>query len=195
MKKDPQILVTITVIFLLNLFYVFLLAPVVLADSITIKRSGLAYREIFSGKVSSEESGHDDDPGGIKIGVGADPNTGYSRSGIVTIAGEYFTVSQDYQSCAYELSDSSKNFSSGGGSIDIEVYASSSSCSWEVWGEPEWIELSTISGIGDGSVTVTALPNAGPARSGSVIIAGEYFTVSQDSASFLPSLFLLLLGD
>jgi uncharacterized protein (TIGR02145 family) len=113
------------------------------------------------------------------VTVSVDPNTGDARSGSVTIAGETYEISQEHAPCTYSISPTSGSFDSSGGSSSVSVTASISSCSWSASESPDWITLSPTSGTGSGSVTITTTENAGVARTGSITIAGETYSVSQ----------------
>ena len=81
--------------------------------------------------------------------------------------------------CSFSISPISKTYSSDGGNHLVSVDASSSTCSWTASENLSWVSLSSTSGIGSGDITVSVDANAGPARTGSVAIAGETHTISQ----------------
>ena len=85
-------------------------------------------------------------------------------------------------SCSYSINPTSKSFPASGGSQSVTVTASSDMCGWTISENLEWITVSPP-GIGNGSVTVTASQNTGAARSGTVTIAGQSFSVSQAGVS------------
>ena len=63
----------------------------------------------------------------------------------------------------------------------VSVDASSSACSWIASEALSWVSLSSTSGTGDGDITVSVDANPGPARTGTVFIAGKTHTVTQDA--------------
>ncbi len=87
-------------------------------------------------------------------------------------------------SCTYSLSSSSGSFTPSGGTSTVLVTASSSSCSWTASESLSWVSLSPpISGTGSGTITITVSANTGAARSGSVSIAGQTYTINQAAVS------------
>ncbi len=85
--------------------------------------------------------------------------------------------------CSYALNYSGETFSALGGSGTVAI-TTSSGCSWTVSGLPPWINLTGLaSGTGSNSVSFIVLTNTGPDQSASFTIAGQTFTVQQESAS------------
>ena len=113
-------------------------------------------------------------------------NTGASRTGTLTIAGQPFTVTQaaaGAPSCSYSISPGSQNVGSGGGTGNVNVTAGSA-CAWTATSNVAWITIAAgASGTGNGTVSYTVLPNTGGARSGTLTIAGQTFTVNQAALS------------
>jgi hypothetical protein len=108
------------------------------------------------------------------------PNTGAARSGTVTIAGRTYTVSQA-TSCTYSISPTSQSVSAGG-ATNREIHVdTSSSCSWTAVSNVPWITIdSGSSDQGDGEVQYDVASTPGPARQGTITVAGHTFTVNQD---------------
>jgi hypothetical protein len=120
--------------------------------------------------------------GAVTLNVQA--NTGASRSGTVTIAGQTFTISQAATSCNYSIEPNAHTTGAGGGTTTVDV-ATGPSCSWTAVSNDPWITVTSgASGTGPGPVTLTIAvnPESGSSRSGSVTIAGQTFTVQQASA-------------
>ncbi|MCD4841019.1 MAG: BACON domain-containing protein [Methanosarcinales archaeon] len=131
--------------------------------------------------VTSGDSGSGS--GTVGYSVAANPDAD-SRTGTITIAGETFTVTQDGISCTYSISPTSQSFGDIGGSRDVSV-ASQGDCSWTATSNDDWITvISGDSGSGSGTVgySVAANPDA-DSRTGTITIAGETFTVTQDGIS------------
>jgi hypothetical protein len=105
-------------------------------------------------------------------------NSGQARSGTITIAGQTFTVNQA-SSCTYSISPMSDSFGSAGGSGSISV-ACGSNCPWTANSNDSWI---TVAGgaSGPGTVSYSVAANSGQARSGTITIADQTFTVNQAS--------------
>jgi len=87
----------------------------------------------------------------------------------------------DEISCTYSISPTSQSFGDIGGSGDVSV-TSQGDCSWTATSNDDWITvISGDSGSGSGTVgySVAANPDA-DSRTGTITIAGETFTVTQD---------------
>jgi hypothetical protein len=77
------------------------------------------------------------------------------------------------------LSPTSANLSPGGAAGSVNVSAAST-CGWTAISNNSWITITAgASGSGNGSVSYAAATNSGDARSGTLTIAGQTFTVSQ----------------
>lgn len=123
---------------------------------------------------------------GVGTGVGngavtisASPNTGNTRVGTMTIAGQTLTVTQA-GSCAVSLNPSSQSV--GGGGIGSTAFAitTAAGCAWTATTGDSWITfLSTASGTGNGSVSFSIAANAGPARTGTIVVSGQTHTITQ----------------
>jgi hypothetical protein len=113
-------------------------------------------------------------------GFTADANTGLARSATLTIAGQTFTVTQA-NGCTYSLSSGSASVGSGAYSGSVNVTCSNGACGWTSGSsDPSWLHI-TASGTGSGTAGFTADANTGPARSATLTIAGQTFTVTQAS--------------
>jgi hypothetical protein len=118
--------------------------------------------------------------GGGTVQVDVQANTGAPRLGTATIAGQTFTVMQD-GGCSYVVSPESLTAGAGGGAARVDI-STGSSCGWSAVNAVGWITVSgAASGNGSGGVDLSIAPNAGPARSGMVTVAGRTVTVTQDS--------------
>jgi Putative binding domain, N-terminal len=109
------------------------------------------------------------------------PNTGSStRTGTLTIAGRTFTVSQERLVCNFDLSRNSQGFEEegGNGTVGVETTAG---CAWTATSQVPWITITSgQSGVGDGTVRYHVDRNHGNERTGTLIIAGRTFTVTQE---------------
>jgi hypothetical protein len=114
--------------------------------------------------------------GTVQLSVSA--TTGPNRSGTATIAGRTFTVNQG-QGCSFTIAPASASINAGGGQGSFAVQTESG-CAWSANEDAEWLSIASgASGAGNGTVTFTATPNTGPARSTTITAAGQTFTVSQ----------------
>ncbi|HUW66626.1 MAG TPA: BACON domain-containing carbohydrate-binding protein [Candidatus Nanoarchaeia archaeon] len=128
--------------------------------------------------VTSGDSGNGS--GTVGYSVDANPEAS-SRTGTITIAGETFTVTQDGIACTYSISPTNQSFGNISGSGSVSV-TSLGDCSWTATSNYDWITITSgDSGNGSGTVgySVAANPEAS-SRTGTITIAGETFTVTQD---------------
>jgi hypothetical protein len=115
------------------------------------------------------------------VGYTVAANTGLARMGTMTIAGITFTVTQD-SGCTFMLSPTSQNFTAPGGTNTVSV-TQTTSCSWTAVSNDAFIIVdSGTPGSGNGTVGYHVTANTGPARTGTMTIAGITFTVTQDAA-------------
>jgi uncharacterized protein (TIGR02145 family) len=84
--------------------------------------------------------------------------------------------------CTYTLSSTSGTSISDGGDLSVTVTASRSDCAWTTDNSLSWVSLSPESGTGSGDVTLSITTNTGAARTCSITIAGQAYSISQDAA-------------
>ena len=123
-----------------------------------------------------------------EVTVNAQANAGATRVGTVTIGGQTFTVAQSATAtvpCQYSISTPSQTIAAAGGPITVAVTPTSGSgCVWAASSNVPWLTITSGStGIGAGTVSITVAINAGGARSGTLTVAGQTFTVNQAAAS------------
>ncbi|MBI3653664.1 MAG: VCBS repeat-containing protein [Acidobacteria bacterium] len=121
--------------------------------------------------------------GTVNYSVAAKTDPG-SRTGTMTIAGQTFTVTQSGTDCTYSIAPTNQNFVVGGGTGTVNVTAASV-CAWTAASNAAWITITSgASGTGNGAVnySVAANPNPGN-RTGTMTIAGQTFTVTQDGTN------------
>jgi len=130
-------------------------------------------------------------------------NSDMGRTGTISVGDQTFNVTQD-GGCHYTISPTSQNFASAGGSDAISV-TTMANCDWQAISSVPWITVSTgilapggktlgreftptisksvtsNSGTGNGTVNYTVAANTGPPRTGTLNIAGNLFTVTQDN--------------
>jgi all-beta uncharacterized protein/BACON domain-containing protein len=128
--------------------------------------------------ISSGASGN----GNGSVGFSVAANTGSSaRSGTLTVAGQTFTVNQaaPAPSCTYSISPPSQNVSDAASSGSVTV-TTTAGCAWTASSNASWLSITSgASGNGNGSVGFSVAANTGGARSGTLTIAGQTFTVNQ----------------
>ena len=117
-------------------------------------------------------------------------NAGDERLGTITIAGQTFTVDQAAVPCEFQLTALSASFTAAGGSGNAGVTANIGSCGWTAVSQAAWLTLTGASaGTGSGAVAFSVDANAGAARTGTITIAGQTFTVLQGAAGCSYSLY------
>jgi hypothetical protein len=122
--------------------------------------------------------------GTVSISVAAN-TASTQRSGLVTIAGQAFSVTQPGAStCSYTISPATRNSPAAGESASISVTAGTG-CLWSAASSVAWIMVNSgASGSGNGTVAVTIAPNtAFTSRTGTVNVSGRLFTVTQAAAT------------
>ncbi|MBI3654685.1 MAG: BACON domain-containing protein [Acidobacteria bacterium] len=120
----------------------------------------------------------------VNYTVAANPDTA-SRSGYIAIGGRVFTVNQagSIPTCSYAIAPGSQNFAIAGGSGSINV-TTTAVCNWTAISNAAFITINSgAAGSGSGSTGFTVAANSGGARSGTITIAGQTFTVTQDGSS------------
>jgi hypothetical protein len=113
------------------------------------------------------------------VAFNAAANTGPGRTGTLTIAGQVVTVAQG-TGCSYGITPTAQNFDTPGGTGSVSVSAAAG-CSWTAASNnPDWIVITGgAPGSGNGAVSFNVAANSGPARTGTLTIAGQVFTINQ----------------
>lgn len=106
------------------------------------------------------------------------PNGGAARRANISINGQSFKVVQG-DSCSFTIAPSSTSLPFQGGSGTLTITASTPSCEWSVLDLPDWITGIPTDGVGTQTLTFSVAANAGLARSATLNISGQLFTVSQ----------------
>lgn len=123
--------------------------------------------------------------GNLGYSVAANPAVSVRR-GAVVVNEQRIDVAQSAAECRYSLSSAGGSAAPSGGSIAVSVSAQPT-CPWTAASQADWIRIDAgREGNGPGAVTIGVAPNPGPAREGSVIIAGQAFSVSQPAVGPVP---------
>jgi len=113
------------------------------------------------------------------VAFSATPNTGNSRTGSLTIAGQAFTVTQP-GSCATSINPSSQSVPATAGSGSAVAVSAAGGCGWTATTTTPWITITGgASGSGNGSVTFSVAANTGSGRTGTISIGTQTHTVTQ----------------
>ena len=113
-----------------------------------------------------------------------DANAGDPRTSDFVAAGQSIQVSQGGTAapCTYALDPRTATIEAAGGTTRFNV-AARAGCGWTAVSQAPWIEVSgNPVGGGNGSVALVVAANTGAARSGTVTVQGQQFTVTQASA-------------
>ena len=109
-------------------------------------------------------------------------NSGAARAGTISIGDQTFVVTQSSPTaalCQYSVAPTSTSIGAGGGTTGVAIQTDAS-CSWAAASNVAWLAIVGVgTGSGNGNVTVSAQANTGPARAGTLTIAGQTFTVNQ----------------
>lgn len=118
--------------------------------------------------------------GSGRAGFRVSPTNGPTRTGTLRVAGRTVTVVQS-DGCSISASPTNQNAPASGGSATIQIEAAAG-CTWTAATEVAWLTITgPATGTGKGQVQVAVAANAGPARSGSIVIGGQPTTIAQAS--------------
>ncbi|MBI2840141.1 MAG: IPT/TIG domain-containing protein [Acidobacteria bacterium] len=121
--------------------------------------------------------------GTVSYSVEANPDPS-ARASTITIAGQTFTITQSAgASCAYSIAPWSQAFAASGGPASVGV-TTTSGCAWTAVSNAAWIIVTGgSSGSGSGTVSYSVATNLdASARTSTITIAGQTFTISQSGA-------------
>ena len=106
-----------------------------------------------------------------------------ARRGSVAVNDSRIEIAQAAAPCRFELSAPGGSVAGAGGSLSVAVSAQAS-CAWTATSQVDWIRIdSGREGNGPGTVVMAVSANPGVARQGTVVIAGQSYTVSQAAAA------------
>jgi hypothetical protein len=122
--------------------------------------------------------------GNVSLRIDSNPDP-TPREGTVLVNDGRVDLAQQAAPCRFDVSRLDQPLPAAGGVSRIDV-RTHDACAWSAGSEVPWLTVSTGSGRGAGSVTVTVAENAGAARSGALVVAGERIALSQDAAKTSP---------
>lgn len=119
--------------------------------------------------------------------VTVERNSGAARSGSVTVGGQKVTLDQPAApapACTYSLVPTSRSVGREDTDFTLSV-RSPEGCAWTATSQATWITVAEgRTGSGNGTVRLSvAANNNGQARTGTVTVGGETFTVQQEGAT------------
>jgi hypothetical protein len=85
-------------------------------------------------------------------------------------------------SCTFTVSATGMTAAPSGQAGSVTVTASASSCTWTAASDSGFVEAAPTGGTGSGTVSLTVAANTGAARTATVTIGGQAYTVSQAAA-------------
>jgi VCBS repeat-containing protein len=129
-------------------------------------------------------------------------NDGAQRTGSITIGGQRSSVTQASSplpqppapsppspptppppsDCTYGISPTSANVTGNDGGGTVSVMTNLLTCTWAASSNASWLTVESGTRTGSGSLSYRVGLNLGPARTGTLTIAGRTFTVVQASA-------------
>jgi hypothetical protein len=121
--------------------------------------------------------------GKVDFSVAANPGSG-TRHGSITINGQKVPVDQagTSTSCTTNVAPSGLTVAATGGTGSASVSVAAG-CAWTAVSNADWITITSgASGTGDGTVGFTVVASSGGARTGTLTIAGQTFTVTQTAS-------------
>src|SRR5439155_10176971 len=119
--------------------------------------------------------------GSVSVSYAVDANLSVNwRTGVVMIADQFLTLSQQPTPCIYSISPTNRVHGYGATTNSVSV-TTAAGCAWSVVNTNSWITiLSGASGTGGGIVTYAVDANPNPVdRTGVVAIADQTFTILQ----------------
>ncbi|MEO7144644.1 MAG: hypothetical protein ABI165_14190, partial [Bryobacteraceae bacterium] len=82
-------------------------------------------------------------------------------------------------SCTYSLSNSSLQIPAAGGTTSFTINTQAG-CQWSASANVNWLTIiGAATGTGSGTIAFSAAADSGAARAGSIVVAGQQFTVNQ----------------
>jgi hypothetical protein len=114
-------------------------------------------------------------------------STTVARSGSLTIGGQTFQIDQEGLACSVTVDTSGLGspYGPGGGVGLVGVTTNGSNCSWNASSAAGFASVSPLSGLGNGTVSVTVSSNAGSttARYTSLTIGGQNVPIQQSGTT------------
>src|SRR2546425_2044452 len=102
--------------------------------------------------------------------------------------GQSFTFTNGFRfetgpACTYVVSPQAQSMAVSGGAASASV-TTGSTCSWSATSQASWISIASgAGGTGDGTVSYNVAANSGTTRTGTLTIAGQSLTVTQQGQS------------
>jgi hypothetical protein len=105
----------------------------------------------------------------------------------ITVSVGTGTIQNDDVPCSYSISPTAQNVGASGGTGNTITVTTQAGCAWTAASTVSWITINSgSSGSGNGSVGFSVTANTSAARTGTITVAGQTFTVNQ-AATVSPS--------
>jgi uncharacterized protein (TIGR03437 family) len=145
---------------------------------VTVTPNGCTWTATASGFVTVTSGASGTNTGTVGYTVAA--NTGSQRSGAIRVNDQSFNITQDAAACSYTAIPDQSNFGPQGGTSAIAI-GTAAVCSWTAASNGSFITIGTTSGTGPMRIGFTVAVNNGAKRSGTLTVAGQTVTISQDA--------------
>jgi hypothetical protein len=127
--------------------------------------------------IKGSPSGQGD--GSVEYVAAANPDP-VTRRAAINLNTQRAEFTQAAAGCVMQLREPSARFPKAGGSGTVNVTASSSLCTWTASSDSEWIVIrSGANGKGSAAVTFDVLATSAEPRTGTILVAGQRFSVTQ----------------
>jgi hypothetical protein len=113
-------------------------------------------------------------------------NSGTRRTAVLTIGNLTVPITQEAGavSCSYTVNPLNPSVAAAGGAGPQISVTTQTGCGWNAGTNETWLTITAgANSSGNGSVAFTAAANTGPARTGTLTVAGQTVTVSQAAAA------------
>src|SRR4029079_6339431 len=109
-------------------------------------------------------------------------NPGSKRSAVISVNDQSFNLSQEAAPCTYTAVADQTRFAAQGGSSAVAI-STAAECPWTAATTASFLTITgPAGGSGPARVGFTVAANSGDGRSGTMTIAGQAITVSQDAS-------------
>lgn len=107
------------------------------------------------------------------------------RTATATIGGQAVTVTQLGRENSFSVAPASLVLPGPGGAASVTVSATTSDAPWSATSSAPWLSISTVSGVGGTTLTLTASPQVSyaPERSATATVAGQTISVRQQATT------------
>jgi uncharacterized protein (TIGR03437 family) len=145
---------------------------------VTVTPNGCTWTATAGGFVTVTSGASGTNSGTVGYTVAA--NTGSQRAGAIRVNDQTFNITQDAAACSYTAIPDQSNFGAQGGTSAVAI-TTAAACPWTAASNAGFITIGTTSGAGSMHIGFTVAANTGAARSGTMTVASQTVTISQDA--------------